>query len=389
MRFASQVRRRSRLNVLSTLLCLCTALFVASGCNSSDSKSSGSGGTINVYAATDVNEATLWKTRFIPAFEKQNPGYKVKYVYDAEGANTSSTLARIVSSAKANRKSEMDLLDGALVRGNLTPFLVKVTADNVPNLGSVPPSLLEPVSSHAVPLYGSNVMIVYNSEQVEEAPETLADVIEFIRANPGKFAYNTPASGGAGASFVETVVSQWVPEDVQAAMIAGKSSPDDEKYFDKGLSALHELTPKMYQGGAYPNGNQAPLDLLGRGEIWMAPAWSDMTLASMLNGQLGPEFKTAQITEPTLTGGTVFISIPSNAANKDAALKLANFVLEPEQQGALVEVMKSHPVIPEDTLPAAAKKTLARQDYDPTKFHPDYSADVYDNLARLWQQQVP
>ena len=63
-----------------------------------------------------------------------------------------------------------------------------------------------PVKGAAIPYRGSSVVLAYNSDHVKSPPKTLGALLDWIRANPGKFTYNSPNSGGSGYSFAETVV---------------------------------------------------------------------------------------------------------------------------------------------------------------------------------------
>lgn len=48
------------------------------------------------------------------------------------------------------------------------------------------------------------------------------ELVEWMKANPGRFAYNTPGTGGAGDSFVRTSVYNFLPEEA--------STSDDAKW---------------------------------------------------------------------------------------------------------------------------------------------------------------
>ena len=95
----------------------------------------------------------------------------------------------------------------------------------------------------------------------------------------------------------------------------------------------------------YPNGNAAVLDLLGQGQIWMAPVWSDQALTALKNGQLGPNIKLTQIANPSFTGGAAYLGVPKTAKHKKVLYKFVNYVLSPAAQQMIVDVMSGFPAI--------------------------------------------
>ena len=92
-----------------------------------------------------------------------------------------------------------------------------------------------------------------------------------IKEHPGRFAYNTPSSGGAGGSFVTTSIYNFMDESALTS-----SDPANKEQWGQGFELLKELHPYMYKSSGkvvYPNKNQGTLDLLANKEVDMIPAW--------------------------------------------------------------------------------------------------------------------
>jgi putative spermidine/putrescine transport system substrate-binding protein len=200
------------------------------------------------------------------------------------------------------------------------------------------------------------VFLAYNSTYVKDPPRTEADLHAWIKANPGKFAYNDPGTGGAGSAFVTTTVYNRLPaEALQSA---------DEKWmaqWDAGFAKLKELHPYLFKASGkvqYTVKNQGSLDLLAAGSIWMCPACADQTLDQKARGLLPASVKLAQI-DPSLTGTPTSLIIPSMAKTAAASYKFLNFVVSVEAQDMLVNVMKAIPVIDTKKLPAATLDLLS------------------------------
>ena len=343
--------------------------------------------SFSLYAGADTNIQTLWTDSILPAFKKAFPEYNVKFIFSEHGTNDDQEYARIAASIKTNSRPPADMLadSGFINTAATTKQLVAVNSTNIPNLAGVQKPLLTPVDGRAVPYRGSAVLLAYDSTKVNPVPKTLDDVLAWIRANPGKFTYNSPSTGGSGGAFVETVVDRYTSAANLAKLDAGADTAAESDW-NKGFEVLHGLNSSVYQH-VYPNGNDAVLELLGKGQIWMAPVWSDQFLSAQSAGQLGKQIKVTQISDPSFTGGGSYLGIPTNTTNLKGALALANFVLEPTQQAAIVTVIAGFPAVPVTSLPAAAQKILVGTDAN--NLRSGLSSDAGDDLSRLWQSKVP
>ncbi|HVW90556.1 MAG TPA: extracellular solute-binding protein, partial [Gaiellaceae bacterium] len=236
--------------------------------------------TINLYASGDVNVQSLWQKYLIPGFEKTNKGIKVNLIFSEHGTQDTTTLARIGAAVKQRKWPGIDLVDGGLVTtlatDGLTQPVAKATAPNVKNVDQ---KLLTPVKGAAVPYRGSSVVLAYDSTNVATPPKSLSALIAWIKAHPGKFTYNSPNTGGSGYAFAETVVDSTLSPGTLSQM-QQSYVPNLESQRKQGLDLLHSLNQYVYQG-VYPNGNQAVLDLLAKGQIWVAPVWSDQSLTAL------------------------------------------------------------------------------------------------------------
>jgi len=193
-----------------------------------------------------------------------------------------------------------------------------------------------------VPYRGTTVVLAYNSETVPTPPKTTEELYQWIKDHPGRFAYNTPDSGGSGSSFVATAIYNFLPGESMTS--------NDESWtaqWDKGFDLLKELHPYLYQSGGktiYPNKNQGTLDLLANKEVDMIPAWADMAISQTRQGVLPASIKISQI-EPSFTGSTVCLAIPSIGGSPDAAYAFINYMLSPEAQNIALDSMAAIPVI--------------------------------------------
>lgn len=342
--------------------------------------------TINLYASGDVNVQSLWQDHLIPGFEKSNPGIKVNLIFSEHGQNDTTTLARIGAAVKQRKWPGIDLVDGGLVTTLAIDGLTQpVTKSTAPNVKLVDKSLLTPVKGAALPYRGSSVVLAYDSTNVASPPKTLSGLLAWIKSHPGKFTYNSPNTGGSGYSFAETVVDSTLSQSTITQMVQGYPQ-QLESQWKQGLDLLHSLNGSIYQG-VYPNGNQAVLDLLAKGQIWMAPVWSDQSLTALKNGQLPKTVKLTQIASPSFTGGAAYLGVPKTAKNKVDVYKFVNYVLSPAAQTQIINVMSGFPALPLKYLPKAIQNQFA--DVSANTLRQAYSSKTQSDFKAAWQQQVP
>jgi putative spermidine/putrescine transport system substrate-binding protein len=342
--------------------------------------------TINLYASGDVNVQSLWQDHLIPGFEKSNPGIKVNFIFSEHGQNDTPTLGRIGAAVKQRKWSGIDLVDAGLVTTLALDGLTQpVTKSTAPNVKLVDQSLLTPVKGAAIPYRGSSVVLAYDSTNVASPPKTLSALLAWIKAHPGKFTYNTPNSGGSGYSFAETVVDSTLSQSTITQMVQGYPT-QLESQWKQGLDLLHSLNGSIYQG-AYPTGNQAILDLLAKGQIWMAPVWSDQSLTALRTGALPKTVKLTQVSSPSFTGGAAYLGVPKTAKNKVDVYKFVNYVLSPAAQTQIINVMSGFPALPLKYLPKAIQNQFA--DVSANTLRPAWSQKTQSDFKAAWQQQVP
>jgi putative spermidine/putrescine transport system substrate-binding protein len=372
--------------VKAKLLALAIAAFVIAVPSATAAQAKSQAVTINLYASGDVNVQSLWQQYLIPGFEKSQKGIKVNLIFSEHGTADGTTLARIGAAVKARKWPGIDLVDAGLVTTLAIDGLDQpVVKAKIPALSRVNKALLTPVKGAAIPYRGSSVVLAYDSAHISSPPKTLSGLLAWIKANPGKFTYNSPNSGGSGYSFAETVVDSSIPQNVLTQMVNGYD-PNLESYWKQGLDTLKGLKNSIYQG-VYPNGNAAVLDLLGKGQIWMAPVWSDQSLTALKTGQLPASVKLTQISSPSFTGGAAYLGIPKTAKNKASVDKFVNYILSPAAQQMIVDVMAGFPAIDIKYMGDSVKQKF--EDVAANSLRPGYSTKMGNDFKAQWQQTVP
>ncbi len=340
--------------------------------------------TLNLYINGDTNIFDLWQKGFIPAFTKRYPKYKVNFIGLLHGNGSDGIYDKILAAKRAGRTTDVDLWEtepGFVDQGIAQGLWVKLKNSLVPNLAKVPVSTLQAVDYYGMPYRGSSVVIGYNSQYVKTAPKTFDDLVAWIKANPGKFTYCDPNTGGSGQAFVTAAIYRFVDP---AKYAAKPYDLKDEVAWEPGWKLLKDLQPAMYNNGFHPNGNVAVLQLLAQQNIWMASVWSDQGLDFYTRGQLPKTMRFTQITPP-LIGDDSRVTIPAGGAHLEGTLTLLNWLLTPEAQTLVIDMVAGYPGIDWSYMPASVREKFkdVAKGYSPYP-NPKYLADI----KRLWHEKV-
>ncbi len=238
-------------------------------------------------------------------------------------------------------------------------------------------------NSKVLPYRGTTVVFAYDSERVPNPPKTWTELTDWVKANPGRFAYNVPSTGGAGNGFVDTAVYKDLP-------VESKTS-NDPKWKDSwgpGFEWLTEIHPYMYKSGGqvvYPNKNQGSLDLLINKEVDIIPAWADQVLSNLASGTLPDTVKIYQLDQP-LNGTDVVLALPSIGSNQEACYDFLNYMISPDAQKMCLESIFAVPVIDASTIQSDVVSRVSGLDV--TKFSVISLGDLNKQLQQKWDEEI-
>lgn len=365
------------------LVCLFSVMFAGCGNSGVGDKKVSSGsisGTLNVAVAGDTNMTELMTKDVNPMFQdKVSKDVKIN-VFGTGPGDAGSTA--IYSKLKAQKDANKDTydIDVAIVHQSvmdklIDEDLVEKWLPLVENKGNVVSedaknSLGKDVDGYVAPLFHSQVAIAYNSEKINKPFTSFAELENWIKANPNKFGYNGIKNGASGVGFV-TGYTYYKTGDYDK-LIKGSFDHNLETKWPAVMAELKGLPV------TYTNGNNGTLDMLNRGEIDAGPVWVDMFNTWLAQGRINKNVQLC-LPSPGLPGQPMYVVIIKKAANRDAALALANFLISKEvQSSVIVEKYNWYPGIDSnvvmDVVSDKAKQNLFK----------NITADVLNKNAQLF-----
>jgi putative spermidine/putrescine transport system substrate-binding protein len=163
-------------------------------------------------------------------------------------------------------------------------------------------------------------MFTYNPDKVKNVPKTAADLLEWCKANPGKFMYARPANSGPGRAFL-----QGLP------YILGDKNPQDPKTWDKTWAYLKELDKYI---DYYPSGTGITFREMGEGTRYILASHLGWDVNQRILGTIPASSQEFFLDKTTWVNDSHFACLPKglDKAHKEVALKLIAWLLKPDMQ---------------------------------------------------------
>ncbi len=381
--------------IIVCVLVLTLAILMFGGCQKEQQSSETSKETQN-----EKPKVTLWATGsdnvrklFEKAIDTYNSKPDAKSVVELQfimsGTGEQSLSDRIAAAKLAGQtNTDFDLLaeNGSSLSNYVDKagkdLFVPIDFSKIPNFKYVKMKSAF-YTEYVVPYRGTTVVMAYDSARLPNPPKTFDELTQWIKNNPGRFTYNSPGTGGAGAAFVNWALYKDLPPEAKVST--------DEKWVDQwgpGWEWLKEIHPYLYKSGGkvvYPNKNQGALDLLINKEVDLIPAWADMVLDNLSKGILPDTVKIYQL-DPPLSGTDVVFAIPSIGGNPEDTYDFINFMISPEGQKICLETIFAIPVIDISLIDSDVKQMVA--DLDPSKFNVISIGKLEDIRNQIWDKTI-
>ncbi len=187
-----------------------------------------------------------------------------------------------------------------------------------------------PVEGYESPWRLAQFVFIYDSERVPAPPRSLAALSDWIKAHPGRFTHPNPKDF-MGASFLKQALIDLAPKRDRLL------EPADDAAFAEETAPLwawyDSVRPAFWRKGEqFPANEPALIQALNDGEVDFALAFDPAEAAAAAEaGRLPASARVTTFADGTL-GNTSFVAIPYNSPHKDAAMVVADFLLDPATQ---------------------------------------------------------
>ena len=189
-----------------------------------------------------------------------------------------------------------------------------------------------PVEGCESPWHKAQFSLVYNADKVANPPTSLAGVLDWAQAHPGRFTYPAPPDF-TGSVFLRQVLYSTSGGYDKVPTAYSRDA------FDALTPALWkrlgDLQPSLWRNGrTYPPDSAALDRLYADGQVDMTMTYGPATLTDLVRkGTFPASTRVLSLDEGTV-GNASFLAIASTSGHADAAKVVANLALSPQQQAA-------------------------------------------------------
>ncbi|PWC30682.1 ABC transporter substrate-binding protein [Teichococcus aestuarii] len=241
--------------------------------------------------------------------------------------------AEAVSRVASGEGVDLVALDAGALLALRQQDLLLPARSALPNAAPPPPGA--PEGGFGVPWHGGGLVLVHDAAQVPEPPPGMLALPDWARARPGRLAHPTPRHA-LGAAFLLQALHELVPHPRLL------ESPATDRNFTLFTAPFWEwygsLRPFLWrQGQAFPEGAAALRRLLRSGEIALMPALHPIALPRLVRLGEWPPSSRAQTLGRGSMAHAALLAVPRAAAQPEAAMLAANFLLSPEAQARMAD----------------------------------------------------
>ena len=260
--------------------------------------------------------------------------------------DTSEAVTRVIAEKTAGRDADgsvdlvwingpnfLNLKQAGLLYGPFAERLPNWRYVDTVNKRSNVIDFTTPVQGYAAPWRMAQIVFVYDARRLKDPaalPRSAPALLEWSRRNPGRLTH-PGVRNFLGSTFLKQALHELVAD---ASVL---QQPATDASFATVTAPLwpwyDALRPTLWrQGRQFPESGPAQRQLLNDGEIDVMISFNPSEAAvAITNGLLPDSVRTFTFTRGTI-GNTSFVAIPYNSPSKDAAMVVADFLLEPATQ---------------------------------------------------------
>ncbi len=254
-----------------------------------------------------------------------------------------------------------------------------------------------PVDGMESPWASTVRMQIYDTERLseDELPMNLDELVEWIKANPGKYTYCPPP-----VFFGTRLIKEWIYETVGEETLGWTADNITQEEFYEATKEvwdmMEEIRPYLWrEGESFPK-DATELDrLFSDGEVDFTYAFLGTGIEGKVNEGLYPTTAKPYLMDVSV-GDTNYVAITYNSDNKAGAMVIANIIQDPEVQALAARDISFGPVVATDTLGSEEKATFDEiiSEIDPNYYissediaeskSPEFSGTLNGYIENIW-----
>lgn len=187
-----------------------------------------------------------------------------------------------------------------------------------------------PVDGMESPWGSAQMVMIYDTKRTPNPPKSIPALLHWIQENPGRFTYPAPPDF-TGSVFIRHI---FYSHSESTTKWQGEYSNEElSQTAEKTYKTLKEIKPKMWRAGAtYPESPVKLNTLFADAEVDLSFSYQQGEASNNIRDGLFPETVKTYVFDEGTIANTHFVAIPYNAADKAAAMVVANYLLSPEAQ---------------------------------------------------------
>lgn len=235
----------------------------------------------------------------------------------------------------------------------------------------------QPVNGYEMPWGNVQMALIYNSKKVQNPPQTRAQLLSFVKKNPGIFTFDNQFTG---ITFLKALLI-----DISGSKEELSGNFDQKKYQKYSTELwkyINELKPYLWRKGAvFPESVAQLHQLFANGELWFTMSNNDAEVDSKIQEGLFPQSTMAYVPSFGTIQNSHYIGIPANSGNKAAAMVVANALISAEAQAK-----KMNPTVWGDgtvlDFATLSKKDKAKFDAIPARIKAPKRSEIQDKALK-------
>lgn len=321
-------------------------------------------------------------------------GVKVEHVKVTDTADVVKRVRNEKAAGKANGTVDLVWINGenflTMKREGLLfgPFAEGLPSYAMVDVQGKPTTRLdfsEPTEGLEAPWGMAQLTFMVDSKRTPKPPRSLAELLAFAKANPGRVTYPRPPNFH-GTTFLKQVLLD--SSESRGAFYKPVAMESFAKATAPLWATLDQLHPHLWRAGKqFPQNAEAMRQMLADGELQLALTFNPNDAANEIAANRLPASVTSYQFSSGTIGNTHFVAIPVNASAKEGAQVLVNFLLSPEAQArkADIAVWGDPTVLALDKLSSAERARFAAK---PLPGQVEKSAPAIPEPHGSWVQPI-